>query len=38
VFEALGKVASPLLFRDVTLSRVLPPPQPKERIERDLFA
>jgi LmbE family N-acetylglucosaminyl deacetylase len=38
VFEAIGKVASPLLFRDVTLSRVLPPPQPKERIERDLFA
>jgi LmbE family N-acetylglucosaminyl deacetylase len=38
VFEALGKVAGPLLFRDVTLSRVIPPPQPKDRIERDLFA
>jgi LmbE family N-acetylglucosaminyl deacetylase len=38
VFEALGKVTGPLFFRDVTLSRVIPPPQPKERIERDLFA
>jgi LmbE family N-acetylglucosaminyl deacetylase len=38
VAETVGKVASPLLFRDVTLSRVLPPPQPKERIERDLFS
>jgi LmbE family N-acetylglucosaminyl deacetylase len=38
VAETIGKVASPLLFRDVTLSRVIPPPQPKERIERDLFA
>ncbi len=38
VAETVGKVVSPLLFRDVTLSRVLPPPQPQERIERDLFA
>jgi LmbE family N-acetylglucosaminyl deacetylase len=38
VAETVGKVVSPLLFREVTLSRVLPPPQPKERIERDLFA
>lgn len=38
VIEAVGKVAGPVLFRDVTLSRVIPPPQPKERIERDLFA
>lgn len=38
VAETVGKVVSPLLFRDVTLSRVIPPPQPKERIERDLFA
>ncbi|HEY7023058.1 MAG TPA: PIG-L family deacetylase [Ktedonobacterales bacterium] len=38
VAEAVGKVASPLLFREVTLSRVIPPPQPKERIERDLFS
>jgi N-acetyl-1-D-myo-inositol-2-amino-2-deoxy-alpha-D-glucopyranoside deacetylase len=37
VIEAVGKVAEPVLFREVTLSRVLPPPQPKERIERDLF-
>jgi LmbE family N-acetylglucosaminyl deacetylase len=38
VAETVGKVVSPLLFRDVTLSRVIPPPQLKERIERDLFA
>jgi LmbE family N-acetylglucosaminyl deacetylase len=38
VIEAMGRVTGPLLFRDVTLSRVLPPPRPKERIERDLFA
>jgi LmbE family N-acetylglucosaminyl deacetylase len=38
VFEAIGKVVGPLFFREVTLSHVLPPPQPKERIERDLFA
>jgi LmbE family N-acetylglucosaminyl deacetylase len=38
VVETVGKVVGPLLFREVTLSRVLPPPQPKERIERDLFA
>jgi LmbE family N-acetylglucosaminyl deacetylase len=38
VIEAVGKVAGPALFRDVTLSRVIPPPQPKERSERDLFA
>jgi LmbE family N-acetylglucosaminyl deacetylase len=36
--EAVGKVAGPFFFREVTFSRVLPPPQPKERIERDLFA
>ena len=38
VIEAIGKVAGPLFFREVTLSRVLPPPQSNERIERDLFA
>jgi LmbE family N-acetylglucosaminyl deacetylase len=38
VAETVGKVVGPLLFRDVTLSRVIPPPQPKERIERDLFS
>jgi LmbE family N-acetylglucosaminyl deacetylase len=38
VAETIGKVVSPALFREVTLSRVLPPPQPKERIERDLFS
>jgi LmbE family N-acetylglucosaminyl deacetylase len=38
VIEAIGKVAGPLFFREVTLSRALPPPQSNERIERDLFA
>jgi LmbE family N-acetylglucosaminyl deacetylase len=38
LFDLLGRLLGPLLFRHTTLSRVLPQPKRGERIERDLFA
>jgi LmbE family N-acetylglucosaminyl deacetylase len=38
VADLLGRLLGPLIFRQTTLSRVIPEPRPGEHIERDLFA
>jgi LmbE family N-acetylglucosaminyl deacetylase len=36
--ELFSRLAGPLLFRNTTLSRAIPAPRKRERIERDIFA
>ncbi len=38
VADLLGRLLGPLFFRTTTLSRVIPAPQGREHIERDVFA